>query len=165
MGRRGGIAEACRSSTSPAAAKPVKTQQGYELDYAALEGLHRLANERGFGIVALHHTRKMEAETRWIWSAARLPSPAAPDTIAIIARNSSSTTLYVRGRDTEEAEHAAVRQSDVPLMIVGAAADVHRSEQRGAIHAASRKSSTSRWGRIAAATRQPVNNIRSRCTK
>ncbi len=34
----------------------------YEADYAALEGLQRLALERGIGIVVLHHTRKASKE-------------------------------------------------------------------------------------------------------
>jgi len=34
----------------------------YEGDYKALRNIHRFANERGMGAVALHHTRKMDAD-------------------------------------------------------------------------------------------------------
>jgi predicted ATP-dependent serine protease len=34
----------------------------YEGDYKALIEVHRLANERGFAVLVLHHTRKMEAD-------------------------------------------------------------------------------------------------------
>jgi RecA-family ATPase len=37
--------------------RPVSTQEGYAQDYAALTQIHRLANDRGIGIMALHHQR------------------------------------------------------------------------------------------------------------
>lgn len=40
----------------------VRGADPYETDYAALEGLQRLALERGIGIVVLHHTRKASQE-------------------------------------------------------------------------------------------------------
>lgn len=117
-----------------AGVKPVKTTQGYELDYAALEGLHRLANERGFGIVVLHHTRKMEAEDPLDTVSGTLGLAGCADTILVIARNSQGTTLYLRGRDIEEAEHAVNFDKEAcRWTILGNAEDIRRSDQRGAI--------------------------------
>src|SRR3954467_7696825 len=56
------------------------------------------------------------------------------DTIMVIARNSQGTTLYLRGRDIEEAEHAlGFDKTACRWTILGNAEDVHRSEQRGSI--------------------------------
>jgi hypothetical protein len=120
-----------------AGVKPIRTQQGYELDYAALEGLHRLANDRGFGIVVLHHTRKMEAEDPLDTISGTLGLAGSADTSIVIARSSQGTTLYVRGRDIEEAEHAiSFDKTTCRWAILGAAADVQRSKERNAILAA-----------------------------
>jgi hypothetical protein len=117
-----------------AGVKPIKTTQGYELDYAALEGLHRLANDRGFGIVVLHHTRKMEAEDPLDTVSGTLGLAGCADTILVIARGSNGTTLYLRGRDIEEAEHTLnFDKEGCRWTILGNAEDVHRSKERGAI--------------------------------
>jgi hypothetical protein len=117
-----------------AGVKPIKTQQGYELDYAALEGLHRLANERGFGILILHHTRKMEAEDPLDTVSGTLGLAGCADTILVIARNSQGTTLYLRGRDIEEAEHAvSFSKETCRWTILGNADEVRRSHQRAEI--------------------------------
>ncbi|MFD1987981.1 AAA family ATPase [Mesorhizobium newzealandense] len=164
------IAEWARNAGNPrlvildtlAGVKPIRTQQGYELDYAALEGLHRLANDIGMAIVVLHHTRKMEAEDPLDTVSGTLGLAGCADTIMVIARNSQGTTLYIRGRDVEEAEHALTfDKASCRWAIVGAAAEVHRSEQRGAILAALESSDEPMGPQdIAAATRQPVTNIK-----
>lgn len=120
-----------------AGVKPIKTQAGYEIDYAALEGLHRLANDRGFGIVVLHHTRKMEADDPLDTVSGTLGLAGCADTIIVLAKNSQGATLYLRGRDIEEAEHAVeFDKQDCRWTILGAAQDVRRSKERRAIIAA-----------------------------
>jgi hypothetical protein len=60
-----------------------------------------------------------------------------PNKPLVIARASQGTTLYVRGRDVEEAEHAVTfDKSSCRWSILGHAADVHRSDIRKAILAA-----------------------------
>ena len=89
-----------------AGVRPIRTQQGYSEDYESLATLHRLANERGIAIVVLHHTRKMEAEDPLDTVSGTLGLAGCADTVLVLNRSSQGTTLYVRGRDIEEAEHA-----------------------------------------------------------
>jgi RecA-family ATPase len=61
-----------------ASVKPLRTKQGYQEDYAALEELHHLANNVGIAILVLHHQRKNEAEDPLdTITAARWGSPVA----------------------------------------------------------------------------------------
>ena len=56
------------------------------------------------------------------------------DTALVVARTSQGTTLYVRGRDVEEAEHAvSFDKHSCRWSILGDAAEVHRSDIRRAI--------------------------------
>ena len=89
-----------------ASVKPIRTQQGYTEDYESLAALHRLANETGVSIILLHHTRKMEAEDPVDTVSGTLGLSGCADSILVLNRTSQGTTLYVRGRDIEEAEHA-----------------------------------------------------------
>lgn len=117
-----------------AGVKPIKTQQGYTEDYASLEQLHRLANDRGVAIVVIHHLRKMEAEDPVDAISGTLGLAGCADTLAIIARNSQGTTLYLRGRDIQEAEHAISFGKDTcKWTILGDASEVRRSSERGKI--------------------------------
>jgi hypothetical protein len=106
----------------------------YEGDYAALRDVHRLANDRAMGALALHHTRKMEADDPVDTISGSLGLAGAADTCLILARNSSGTTLYVRGRDIEECERAVIFGSvNCCWTLLGDAAEVHRSDTRKAI--------------------------------
>ena len=56
------------------------------------------------------------------------------DTVLILNRTSKGTTLYVRGRDIEEAEHAvSFHKVGCRWTILGNASEVHRSAERGQI--------------------------------
>jgi hypothetical protein len=120
-----------------AGVKPIKTQQGYQEDYASLEALHRLANEKGVAIIVLHHQRKMEAEDPLDTVSGTLGLAGCADTVLVLSRSSQGTTLYVRGRDVEEAEHAVTFNKDsCRWSILGDASEIHRSNERGKILAA-----------------------------
>jgi hypothetical protein len=55
----------------------------------------------------------------------------------VLARNSKGTTLYVRGRDIEEAEHAVVfDKTSCRWSLLGDASEVYRSNERNTILAA-----------------------------
>ena len=117
-----------------AGVRPVRTNNGYSEDYESLAELHRLANERGLAILVLHHTRKMEAEDPIDTISGTLGLAGCADTALVIARSSQGTTLYVRGRDIEEAEHAVTfDKATCRWAILGAAAEVHRSDIRRSI--------------------------------
>ena len=104
----------------------------YESDYKALCEVHRLANNRGgMAAVALHHTRKMDADDPIDTISGSLGLPGVADTCLILARGPNGTTLYVRGRDIEEAERAIIFGSaNCRWTLLGDAAEVHRSDTR-----------------------------------
>jgi AAA domain-containing protein len=117
-----------------ASVKPIRTQQGYTEDYESLAELHRLANDKGTSIILLHHTRKMEADDPVDTVSGTLGLAGCADSVLILSRSSQGTTLYVRGRDIEEAEHAITFDNiGCRWSILGNAADVHRSNERGKI--------------------------------
>jgi RecA-family ATPase len=112
----------------------------YDSDYAALRDVHRFANDRGMGGMALHHTRKMEADDPVDTISGSLGLAGCADTCLILARSSSGTTLYVRGRDIEEGEKAVMFGAEnCRWSLLGEAADVHRTENQKRILSALEK--------------------------
>jgi hypothetical protein len=117
-----------------AGVKPIRTQQGYSEDYESLAALHRLASVKAVSIIVLHHTRKMEADDAVDTISGTLGLAGCADTAVVLNRTSQGTTLYVRGRDIEEAEHAiSFDKHSCRWTILGNASDVQRSDQRGRI--------------------------------
>ena len=109
----------------------------YEGDYRALQDIHRLANDRGMGATALHHTRKMDADDPVDTISGSLGLAGCADTCLILARSSSGTTLYVRGRDIEEGERAVMfGVENCRWSLLGEAAEIHRTENQKKILAA-----------------------------
>ena len=101
---------------------------------SSLATLHRLANEKCVAIAVLHHTRKMEADDPLDTVSGTLGLAGCADTVLILNRTSKGTTLYVRGRDVEEAEHAvSFDKVGCRWTIVGNASEVHRSAERSQI--------------------------------
>jgi RecA-family ATPase len=145
-----------------ASVKPIRTQQGYTEDYESLAALHRLANDKGGSIILLHHTRKMEAEDPVDTVSGTLGLAGCADSVLVLARSSQGTTLYVRGRDIEEAEHAvSFDKVGCRWTILGNATEVHRSNERNSILAVLNEA-TDPMGPsdIAAAADMPVNNAK-----
>ena len=142
--------------------KPIKTQQGYTEDYESLAALHRLANDKGVSIILLHHTRKMEAEDPVDTVSGTLGLAGCADSVLVLARSSQGTTLYVRGRDIEEAEHAvSFDKAGCRWTILGDASDVHRSNERNSILAVLDEAADPMGpSDIAAAADMPVNNAK-----
>ena len=117
-----------------ASVKPIRTREGYTEDYESIAALHRLASEKAVSIILLHHTRKMEAEDPIDTISGTLGLPGCVDTALVVARSSKGATLYVRGRDIEEAEHAIIfDKHSCRWTILGNASDVQRSQERGRI--------------------------------
>jgi predicted ATP-dependent serine protease len=133
------IAEWIKSVTEPrlvildtlASVKPIRTTSGYAEDYESLTHLHRLANDVGVGILVLHHQRKNEAEDPLDTISGTLGLAGCVDTPIILSGSSAGMTLYVRGRDIEEAEHAIRFDKDAcRWLILGDAVEVQRSDTR-----------------------------------
>src|SRR5262249_43186290 len=124
-----------------AGVRPVRATTGYNEDYEALGTLHRLANDRAIAVLVLHHTRKMEAEDPIDTVSGTHGLTGCADTVLVLARSSRGTTLYVRGRDVEEAEHAvAFDKTTCRWSILGEASEVHRSNERSRIISAIKES-------------------------
>jgi hypothetical protein len=141
----GGIADLqswCETAANPrlvildtlAGVRPIKTNAGYAEDYDALADLHRLANDLGIAVVVLHHTRKMHAEDPIDEISGTLGLSGAADTVMVLNRTSAGATLYGRGRDIEEFEHAVeFNKESCRWRIRGDAEDVRRSDNSRAI--------------------------------
>jgi hypothetical protein len=115
---------------------PAKSsQQGYQSDYEAMTYLHDLTREfPGLGIIVVHHDRKMEAADVFDTVSGTQGLIGAADTICVIKRSASGTTLHVRGRDVEESEKAIeFNNGTCRWTILGAAAEVHRSNERARV--------------------------------
>ena len=137
----------CESALSPqlvildtlASVRPDRQSRDtpYEGDYRALEEIHRVAGDKAMGVVALHHTRKMEAEDPLDTISGTLGLVGCADTALVLARGGQGTTLYIRGRDEEESEHAVTFNKETCRWVVlGEAAEVRRSDTRNQILAA-----------------------------
>jgi hypothetical protein len=111
--------------------------QLYSADYEAITGLQKIALDYGLAIVVLHHDRKSEADDAFDTVSGTLGLTGAADTILIIKRRPNGVVLFARGRDIEESETAM--QFDKALCrwtILGAASEVHRSNERARVVAA-----------------------------
>ena len=112
----------------------VSGEQLYDSDYRALLDLQRLASERRIAVLVLHHTRKLDADDPLDTVSGTLGLAGCADTVLVLARTSQGTTLYVRGRDIEEAERAIAWDAAACRWTLGGdAAEAHRSEGRRAI--------------------------------
>jgi hypothetical protein len=147
-----------------AGVRPVRTTNGYAEDYDALTALHRLANDRGLAILVLHHTRKMDADDPVDTVSGTLGLTGCADTVLVLARSPQGTTLYVRGRDIEEAEHAVTfDKATCHWTILGEASEVRQSETRTAILAVLEVANDPMGpGEIAAATSIKENTVKQR---
>jgi AAA domain-containing protein len=104
----------------------------YDSDYRAIEPLKQLADERGIGILVLHHTRKMPADDPFDTVSGSTGLTGAADTVLVLARDpQGGTTLYARGRDIEEIETAVqFDRMDGSWTILGAASVIRLSDAR-----------------------------------
>ena len=106
----------------------------YSADYAAVAGLQKIASKHRIAIVINHHVRKMEADDPFDTVSGTLGLTGAADTIIILKRHAGAVTLHARGRDIEEMETALqFERATCRWTILGAAAEVHISNERAAV--------------------------------
>ena len=110
------------------------TESIYDYDVRSLSGLQSLAAEQALAIVVVHHIRKAEAEDPFDCLSGSTGLTGTADTTLVLSRDSQGTTFYGRGRDIEEVEAALSFDRTTGLWsILGPAAEVRRSDERGAI--------------------------------
>ena len=111
-------------------------QEGlYDLDYRAIKALQELATELEIAIIVVHHTRKsQDAIDPFEKVSGTLGLSGAADSTLVLSRESGGVTLYGRGRDIPEIETAVQFDRETcKWSILGAAEEVHRSDERGEI--------------------------------
>jgi hypothetical protein len=138
-------------------------QTNYDADYAALQGLRRLGSDMEVAILAVHHLRKQGADQDVFEKVSgTFGLSGAADTVLIIDRDASGTTLYGRGRDIPEIEKAIEFDKETcRWRVLGNPADVRRTNERKAILAVLQAADgvAMQPKEIAAATGMPLNNI------
>lgn len=111
-----------------------ETEGLYASDYAALDGLQKLASDRRISVIVVTHVRKTEADDPIDQVSGSLGLTAAVDTILVLNRANTGTTLYGRGRDVDELEVAvSFDKARCRWESLGPAEDVHRSDERGRV--------------------------------
>jgi hypothetical protein len=138
------LREWCASVTSPRLiaidtlqkVRPAKGsgRSDYDGDYAACEGLQRLAGDLGVAIIVAHHDRKMDADDVLDTVSGTLGLTGAVDTVALIKRRFQGTTLHIEGRDLVERIEKAIsfEQSELQCQR-GSRAAVSRQSKRGRV--------------------------------
>ena len=114
----------------------------YEGDYAAMVGLQELAGRSGLAVMALHHTRKMDADSPFDTVSGTRGLTGAADTILVLKKETATgrTVLFGTGRDIAEIETAFELQSDNGTWkVLGAASELGRTDEREAILSTLRK--------------------------
>lgn len=107
-------------------------RNAYENDYAVMTGLQQWATRNGVSVLVLHHTKKGGADDPLEALSGSNGLSACADTTLVLDRSGEGITLYVRGRDVEEKE-TALRFDGGMWSVLGAAAEVKRSDERTAI--------------------------------
>jgi DNA-binding transcriptional ArsR family regulator len=148
-----------------------KTDTTYDGDYKALVEAHRLANDGGFAILVLTHTRKMGAEDDPLDAiSGTLGQVGCADTGMVLSKGPQGASLYLRGRDIEEAEKAVVFNADTcRWQILGEAAEVRKSDTRkkirGALEDAAELMNPTEIARITGVHRNTVDQQLSKMLK
>jgi hypothetical protein len=113
---------------------PTTNRNAYEQDYAALSKLQELATRRSITILVVHHTRKGTSDDPVEEISGTLGLAGAADGFLVLKRAGSGATLIGRCRDTDDVDLAVqFSKENCRWTILGQAAEVRRSEQRGLI--------------------------------
>jgi RecA-family ATPase len=131
----------------------------YETDYAALSPLQQLASELSLAVVVVHHLRKLESDDPLDAISGTTGLAGAADSVLVLRRIAEGITLYGRGRDIEDIESAMqFSQRTGQWLILGAASEVRKSDQRKSITEALRDGELS-VAQLVAVTRMRRGNL------
>jgi hypothetical protein len=80
----------------------------YDADYVTVARIKKIADQFGVAIVAIHHTRKADADDYLDEVSGTAGLTGAADAIAVLkrARGQAAAVLHLTGRDVDEANHA-----------------------------------------------------------
>jgi hypothetical protein len=140
-----------------------RSTSAYDADYKAIQDLQSIASEKRVAIVVVHHLRKSAGEgDPFDKVSGTLGLSGGADTVMIVDRDANAgTVLYARGRDIEEVEHAIeFNKAACRWQMLGAAADVRRSDSRNAILTALQEHGPMTPAELVAATELRSENIR-----
>ena len=142
---------------------PRRKDQGlYDSDYAAMQELKTIADEYGIAVVVIHHLRKMDADDPLDQVSGTTGLSGSADTVLVLNRTSSGTTLYGRGRDIEDLEKAVqFDRGTCTWTVLGEASSVRYSGERAAILAALQEAGEPMSPTdVAAITGMKIGNVR-----
>ena len=127
-----------------------------------MHGLKTIADEYGIAIVVIHHLRKMDAEDPLDQVSGTTGLAGSADTVLVLNRTSTGTTLHGRGRDIEDIEKAVLFDPvTCTWAILGEAGSTRYSGERAAVLAVLRRfKEPMSLADIAAASGMKANNIR-----
>lgn len=110
-----------------------KNGDSYLEDYAVLTKIKEVADSHNIGIVLVHHTRKAESEDVFDMILGSRGITGAADTTIVLRKEQgmADVTMYVRGRDVEDAE-LALKFDNVTMgwVLIGDAKEYHVSGER-----------------------------------
>lgn len=117
-------------------------KQPYNADSEAIIPFQKIASDLGIAILVLHHDRKSDADDAHDTVSGTLGLTAPADATLVMKRRDRGVILYARGRDIEESETALqFDKATCRWSILGAAAEIQRSDERSRILTALREAS------------------------
>jgi len=108
----------------------------YAADYAVGQAIKAIADERGLAFIVATHTRKAEAEDPLDTVNATAGLAGAADTTLVLRREigRADASLYVRGRDVPEGDHALSFEAvTCQWSLLGDAAEYRLTEGRAEV--------------------------------
>ncbi|MDP9476667.1 MAG: AAA family ATPase [Actinomycetota bacterium] len=148
---------------------PARGQNVYAEDYAALEKLLPLAAEYGVAVVVIHHLRKMDADDPLDAISGSTGLSGGVDGVLVLKRERGrhDATLYVDGRDIEEAAELALTwDGELAAWALAGSADEYRmSQERAAILGALRELGRSSTREISDHLESNYENVRKLLAK
>lgn len=109
-----------------------RRETGYDMDYATLAPLQKLAADTNTAIIVVHHLRKMHGDDPLDMVSGTTGLTGAVDTVLVLRRESFGTALYGRGREIEEFD-IALQLVNGRWQVLGNTEQVKTSDERKAI--------------------------------
>jgi hypothetical protein len=145
-----------------------RSEGAYAYDYRSLEDLQKLAVKTSMPILAATHVNKGEHSDQFNSVSGTVGLTGAADNVLVLRRvQQGGTTLYGRGRDIEDFEHAVQFDKHTGAWtILGDASEIFRSDERANILFALEKAAGPMGpADIAKATQMKPNAVSALLTK